>query len=307
MAVSPRLIRRRIKSIGNTKKITKAMELVAASKMRRAVAAALSSRRYSSAGWEMIASLASRTDRTMHPLLAEREAKRVLVILLTSHRGLAGGFNANIIKKVIAFVKNPKEIPGASANTEVAFVTVGRKGEDAIRRMNGNIVASFAAMADTPTFADVTPISALSRVEFEKGKYDRVFIAYTDFVSALLQKPKIRQLLPIQIADIEEAVKSASKSFIEDTKMDADDTLFEPSMRQVLEAILPRMTDVQLYQAMLESSASEHSSRMMAMRSASDAAADMIGDLSFSLNQARQAAITQEISEIAAGKATLEA
>lgn len=306
MAVSPRLIRGRIKSVTNTKKITKAMELVAASKMRRAIAGTVASRRYAGAGWEMITSLAAKLDPSAHALLAERPVANALVILITSHRGLAGGFNANIIKKVVEFVRDPSLVPGATAATSIRFVAVGRKGEDALRRMGKEVIASFAALGDTPGIADALPIASLARQEFTAGNVDRVFVAYTDFVSALTQKPRIRQILPVSPHDIEEMQRDTETTAPEEQQREEDDRLFEPTQAQILDAILPRMTDVQVYQALLESAASEHSARMMAMRNATDAAGDMIDDLSFSFNQARQAAITREISEIAAGKATLD-
>lgn len=283
------------------------MELVAASKMRRAIAGTVASRRYAGAGWEMITALAKRVDSTTHALLAERPVHTVLVILLTSHRGLAGGFNANIIKKVTEFVRDPALLPGASPGTVIRFVAVGRKGEDALRRMNKEVIASFATLGDTPSVVDATPVAALARQEFTAGTADRVFLAYTDFVSALTQKPRIRQLLPVSPEDIAAMQEDAGGKRKKRAESPGEDqTLFEPSQIEILEAILPRMTDIQVYQAMLESAASEHSARMMAMRNATDAAGDMIDDLSFSFNQARQAAITREISEIAAGKATLD-
>jgi F-type H+-transporting ATPase subunit gamma len=305
MAVSPRLIRRRIKSVTNTKKITKAMELVAASKMRRAIAGTIASRRYAGAGWEMITALAKKVDPSTHALLAERPTGRALVILLTSHRGLAGGFNANMIKKVMEFIRDPAHIPGASSETTLCFAAVGRKGEDALRRLGKEVIASFSTVGDTPSMGDATPVAALARHEFVAGNVDRVLLAYTDFVSALTQKPRIRQLLPISAKDVEAMLEGAGGERENDPAVE-DETLFEPSQAEILEAILPRMTDIQVYQALLESAASEHSARMMAMRNATDAAGDMIDDLSFSFNQARQAAITREISEIAAGKATLD-
>lgn len=306
MAISPRLIRRRIRSVGNTKKITKAMELVSASKMRRAIASATASRRYSRAGWEMVASLSGGIDRAAHPLLAEREAKRVLVVIMTSHRGLAGGFNSNMVRKTLEFVRDPSRMRGAGEATEVVFAAVGRKGEEALRRTGRAVVASFATAGDKPSIQDATPIAELARSGFVSGEFDRVYVAYTDFVSAVNQKPVVRQILPVTPEDVASQVEEAAAEGVAGTSIEEEETLFEPSMDAILEAILPRMVDVQVYQALLESSASEHSSRMMAMRNASDAAGDMIDDLSLALNQARQAAITREISEIAAGKATLE-
>ena len=298
MPISPRLIRRRIKSVGNTRKITKAMELVAASKMRRATTAAGLSRRYAEAGFEMIATLAATVDRGEHPLLNERPVKRSLIILLTSHRGLAGGFNSNILRALLQFIGN--QIPAG----ECYFITVGKKGDEALRRLGKNITASFSTIGDTHGFADAEPIAGFARGEFVSGNADRVYLAYTDFISPILLKPRIRQLLPVTAHEIADFLKENSEAAAGEIK--SRETLFEPSKDFVLEQILPRMTDLQIYQALLESSASEHSARMMAMRNATDAAGEMIDDLNLTFNQARQAAITREISEIAAGKAALE-
>lgn len=323
MAISPRLIRTRIRSIGNTRKITKAMELVAASKMRRATTAATSARPYAQAGWDMLVHLTPTIDPQAHPLLAIRPVKRVLVILVTSHRGLAGGLNANILRKVNAQLKSPDNIAelrspdtkGQGEDLTFDFLTVGRKGEEAIRRAGKSIVASFGYKGDVPTADDVRPIATFVNEQYTKAVYDKVIVAYTDFVSVVLQRPKLRQILPISTADLEKMISESDHGRVFDTKevsapvvgMSKNiEYIFEPSSSEILDFMLPRLVEVQLTQALLESSASEHSARMMAMRNATDAASDMIDDLTFSFNQARQAGITREISEIAAGKAALE-
>ena len=302
MTASPRLIRRRIQSIRNTKKITKAMELVAASKMRLAVAATMASRRYAAVGWEMVTTLARRMQLHAHPLLRERTVRRALVILMTSHRGLAGGFNANIIKKTMHIFRDAEGTP------DYQFIAVGRKGEDGLRRFGKTLFASFATVGDTPTMGDALPIATLVREEFLGERCDAVFLAYTDFLSAMLQKPRIRQLLPISVREIEEmldVIPQAKNGTGDNDDDGVDRALFEPSKEEVLDRMLPRMTAVQLYQALLESAASEHAARMMAMQNASQAAGDMLDDLSLTFHQARQALITREISEIAAGTAAL--
>ncbi|TAL20555.1 ATP synthase F1 subunit gamma [Patescibacteria group bacterium] len=288
MAVPVRVIRRRVKSVSSTKKITGAMELVAASKMRRATSRALSSRRYAAAGVEMAESLAAGGELT-HPLFLSRPVKKVLLVLTTSHRGLAGGFNGNVIKACFDFI-------GGKPGLEFSFATVGRKGEEALRRSGRKIVASFLSGGDTPSFADATPIADFCRSEFFAGAADQIFLAYTEFVSAVNQKPIVRRLLPIQMS--EAASKPAGG---------ASEIIFEPSRQEIYDAVLPKMVDLQVYQALLESAASEHSARMVAMKNATDAAREMIDDLTLTLNQARQSAITREISEIAASKAALGA
>ena len=334
MAVSTRIIRRRIKSVGNTKKITRAMELVAASKMRRAVQNTLKSRPYALAAWDVLGRLSAALGDDRHPMLQVRPVKRLLLIVVTSHRGLCGGFNANVLRRVFAQLAAPERLAmqrlGVDTtvfpekDVQVDVVTVGRKGEEAMRRAGKNIVASFTLSGDVPTLTEAQPIATLAMREFTAGTYDKVAIAYTDFISAVVQAPKFRQLLPLSVTDMEKMIagtdigplmaadadkpkflSTLDEAVARDTNEEEDDGgyVFEPDAAQLLEAMFPRLLETQVYQALLESSASEHSSRMMAMRSASDAATDMIDDLTLTFNQARQASITREIAEIAAGVA----
>lgn len=292
MAVNTRVIRRRIKSVTNTKKITKAMEMVAASKMRKAVGSVLSTRPYATLAWEMVGEISRLTDVSTHPLLGKPEKSRnaALLILITSDRGLCGGFNAQMLKETFKFLH-------AGGGKEIDVITIGKKGGDAIRRAKKNVIASFADLTNNPRAKDVMPVARLAMDEFAAGKYESVFLAYTDYVSAIKQIPRVRQLLPI-VKD--EEMSPASKPEA------GYGFMFEPSPREILEVMLPRLVETQVYQALLESAASEHSARMLAMRNASDAAGEMISDLTFTFNQARQAAITREISEISAGKAVIE-
>lgn len=288
-----RSIKRRIKSVKNTRKITKAMELVAASKMRKAVNAVLGTRPYAKLAWSTIGDIGTRVDTTLHPLLRQHdEVKRVLLILITSDRGLAGGFNTNILRKT------REEIRTLGSDVELQTICIGKRGSDAMRRLKLPIMASFVEITNNTKFEEVLPIGRLVIDEFTKGSFDRVLIAYTDFVSAITQKPLIMQLLPL-----EKQVEKVAAGF---SLRSSTEFTFEPSPEIVLNQMLPRLIETMVYQAVLESAASEHSSRMMAMRSASDAAGDMIDDLSFTYNQARQAGITQEIAEISSGKAALE-
>lgn len=291
MALQTRSIKRRLKSVRNTRKITKAMELVAGSKMRKAVSSALGSRPYAKIAWETVRSISEAVDVSLHPLLKPRAGKprKALLVLITSDRGLAGGFNGNAVKHALSEARRT----GASS---VSAVCVGRRGAEAVKRAGVPVIASFVGMTDKPSFQDILPIGKLAVDEYLSGRCDTVLIAYTDFVSAISQRPQVLELLPL--AERVERTERAERVERE--------YAFEPSPQAVLDALLPRIVEAMAYQAVLESAASEHSARMMAMRSASDAASEMIDDLNFTFNQARQAGITQEIAEISSGKAALE-
>jgi len=279
------------------------MEMVAASKMRKAVNSVIGSRPYSKLAWNTVKSIGSRVDMSLHPLLRKEEtAKNVLVLLITSDKGLAGGFNTNILRRT----KKIMEELGEGVNIQT--ICIGKRGADAMRRMNRGIMASFVDITNNTTFEEVLPIGRMVIDEFTKGNVDKVFVAYTDFVSAVSQNPLILELLPLgteedmeQIGEVTEVDKGKEKTYLE-----AKEYTFEPSPQLVLNQILPRLVETMVYQAVLESAASEHSARMMAMRSATDAAGEMLDDLTFTFNQARQAGITQEIAEISSGKAALE-
>ncbi|MBI4435205.1 ATP synthase F1 subunit gamma [Candidatus Uhrbacteria bacterium] len=300
MAVQTRAIKRRIKSVKNTRKITKAMELVAASKMRKSVSAVLASRPYAKLAWNTVQSIGRITDTSLHPLLRNnRDTHTVLMLLITSDRGLAGGFNTNVIRRTREAIK-------ALGNVQVSAVCIGKRGADALKRLGVPILASFVEITNNTKFGEVLPIGRMIVDEFTKGTFDKVVLAYTDFVSAVSQTPVILDFLPLSVETVK-SVGQAQQAGHEEVKFTkASEYTFEPSPRQVLDRILPRLVETMVYQAVLESAASEHSARMMAMRSASDAAGEMIDDLTFTFNQARQAGITQEIAEISSGKAALE-
>lgn len=322
MPVNTKAIKRRIKSVGSTHKITKAMEMISAVKMRKAIEAAINTRTYATLAWDLLVKL-SQTRKKEFALLDVRQVKKLLVIMITSNRGLCGSFNANIIKKTAEQLNNPINIGKQRVentflepveNMEVDVIGIGKKGADFAKKMNYNLVASFSDFSDTPNLNDVMPISRMVIEAYEKKQYDKVVLAYTDFKSTINQIAKFRQVLPISEFDLEKMlrdlgdeveVEKQSKK-IENTEIELDNYLFEPNQNKVLEIILPRLVETQVYQAVLESSASEHSARMMAMRNASDAASDMIKELSLIFNKARQAGITQEIAEIAGGAAALE-
>lgn len=300
MAGQTKAIRRRIKSVTNTRKITKAMELVAASKMRKAMQSVLGTRPYAKLAWNTVISIGSKIDTSMHPLLREhKELKRVLLLVISSDRGLAGGFNTNILRKTF------EQIKLLGSQVEIQTICVGKRSIDAMRRANKPVLASFVDMANNPKFEEVLPVGRLLIDEFTKGNYDKVLVAYTDFVSALTQRPVILELLPLGTPEQTAVLGNMDEGKNEAPIASANDYTFEPSPQTVLDRILPRLVETMIFQAILESAASEHSARMMAMRSASDAAKDMLGDLTFTYNQARQAGITQEIAEISSGAAAL--
>lgn len=302
MAVQTRAIKRRIKSVTNTRKITKAMELVAASKMRKAVNAVLMSRPYAKLAWEAVLSIGQKVDTTLHPLLRQSEhTTSVLMLLVSSDRGLAGGYNTNVIKAAM------QELRRHGDAVKIQTICIGKRGADAMRRAGQNILASFTEVTNNTKFEEVLPIGRLVVQEFSKGTYDQVVVVYTDFVSAISQRAVVLELLPLGRPEDTEGLGEVGERAERAEKAErAEEFTFEPSPREVLDRMLPRLVETMVYQAVLEAAASEHSSRMMAMRSASDSASDMIDDLTFTFNQARQAGITQEIAEISSGKAALE-
>ena len=300
MAVQTRAIKRRIKSVTSTRKITKAMELVAASKMRKAVSAVLGTRPYATLAWDTVKSVSKVTQIDLHPLLyTHGSSNKILLVLLSSDRGLAGGFNVNMVRKTFERLR-------AWEGKEVEVICIGRRGAHAMKKAGKNIIASFTDITTAPTYKDTLPIGRLIVNEFVKGSYEQVFVAYTDFVSAIAQQPTIFQLLPLGALEESKELGKVSQTTPVEVIRGSREYTFEPCPADVLNFLLPKLIETMLYQAVLESAASEHSARMMAMRNASEAASDMIHDLTFTYNQARQAGITQEIAEISSGKAALE-
>ncbi len=291
------------------------MEMVAAAKMRKAVEAALNTRTYAQMAWDLLVHL-SKTEKTELPLLEIRPVKKLLVILVTSNKGLCGSFNSNIIKKTAAQLQDPKNISKhriegkemlPEEKIEVDVIGVGKKGAQFAKKMGFNLVAAYTDFSDTPKLQDIMPIAKAAIEEYQNKKYDKVVVAYTDYKSTILQIAKLRQVLPISEVDLEKMMGNIGDSERRTpiTELQMSEYLFEPNKLEVLKIILPRLVETQIYQATLESSASEHSARMMAMRNASDAAEDMIKELNLNFNKARQAGITQEIAEIAGGAAAL--
>jgi F-type H+-transporting ATPase subunit gamma len=277
---SQRDIRRRIGAVRNIAQITRAMQFVAASKLKRAQDATLASRPYSDKLDEVLADLAAVLGGEDHPLLAEREGGKRLVVLVTTDRGLAGPLNTNTIRFA------SREITGRPGDFEV--VTVGRKGRDAMRRARVPLAAHFSGFGDRPAFADVLPLARLVTDDYLGEKYGRVDVIYNRFVSTLVQRPEMIQLLPIRPTEDTEGIPG-------------NQFIFEPNASAVLERLVPRYVATRLFQAVLEGKASEESSRMVAMKNATENAQELIEDLTLSYNKVRQTNITREMIEIASG------
>jgi len=280
---SLQLYRRRIKSISSTRQITKAMELVAASKLRKAQDQAIKLREYASITNEFVRLLSSVVDPKSHPLLTASDAdvgsKKQLIIVITSDRGLAGAYNSQLMRKIVEF-------ESAKQGGTIEYITIGKKGQDFLTRRGMPIMATFTKFAPNPSTQDIAPIVQLASEGFLAKEYYSIHIAYTEFVSTIKQVPQIIQLLPLQTPSSELLEKPSEYRF-------------EPNRDEVLEFILPRALEMVIYGAILESIAAEHSSRMIAMKSASDNAKDLVDDLQLTYNSVRQAKITQELAEIA--------
>ena len=306
-----REILRRIKSVGSTKKMTKAMEMVAAAKTRRAVAAVLKTRTFANLSWEILvylANLSRKREEPMHPLLVKRDKiGRVAVIVISSNRGLCGGYNAALLAKVRASLKL-HDFP-------TDFILLGKKGASLVK-LGYEVAAEFVKEDIVDSISQVESLAKLAIESFLSGKYDRILVAYTDFINASRQIPRVKQLLPILIDENDSELGVVGPDpVLGITKEQAErkeekhleksgfvyDFIFEPSEREVMDALVPQVIEMQLFQAVLEANASEHSARMMAMHQATDAAQEMVERLTLHYNKARQAGITAEIAEISAG------
>ena len=287
-----REVRRRIASVTNIAQITRAMQMVAASRMKRAQEAILAARPYSDELRAALARVVAAVDTEIDPLLARRPVRKVGLVMITTDRGLVGSLNANAARAVLRHITDEANADGERA--EISAVTVGRKGRDALRRAGIPIAAHFAQLGDRPSFADVTPIARLVTDDFLAGTYDRIELAYSTFINTLSQRPLIRTVLPVEEPEMGEQESRAN-----------DEYLFEPSPEAVVSRLLPHFVAVDIYRAVLENRASEQSAQMVAMRSATDNANELIGDLTLVYNKTRQANITREMIEIASGSEAL--
>ena len=281
-----RLIRRRIKGIQNTAKITKAMEMIAASKMRRAQERGLAGRPYSEKITQVLAALAAlpMEERALHPLLQRRPVAKISVVHITPDRGLAGGLVSNINRKTASFI--------LEGSVPVNIIAIGRKGFDFLRRTGQNIIAEFTGLGDRPSLIDTLPISHIIIDDFSTAAVDEVYLAYTQFVNTMVQKPVMEKILPVEPAPI-----PAPENV---------DYIYEPGPDKVLGGLLPRFVEMQVYHHILEAIASEQSARMVAMRNATESAIELIDDLTLAYNKARQEMITRELLDITGGAVALE-
>lgn len=282
--VSPRILRRRIRSVQATAKITRAMEMIATAKMKKSQDATIAVRPYSDKLTQVISDLAAQAAAggVTHPLLQIRKINKIAILHISTDRGLCGGLNTNLNRLTGNFILEQK-VP-------VAVITVGSKGRDFMRRARREIRAEFVKMSDRPKMADTMAISRMIVEDYTNEVYDQVFIAYSKFINVMTQKPTIDQILPVIPAK-----QTATNP----------DYIFEPNGMSVLDQLLPRFVEMQVYHSILEAIASEQSARMIAMRNATDNANEVIADLTLTLNKARQEMITKELLDITGGVESL--
>ena len=287
-------IRGRIGSVRNIAQITRAMEMVAASRMKRAQDAIIAARPYSDELRDVLSRVGAVVGEEVDPLLARRPVRKVALIMITTDRGLAGSLNANAIRTAFRWIQERAQSRNGDEPVRIEAITIGRKGRDGLRRAGIPISAHFSQLGDRPSFTDVTPIARLVTEDFLAEKYDEIHVAYSTFITTLTQRPEITQLLPI-----------ATPEQAEGADAENDDYLFEPSAEAILSRLLPHFVAIDLYRAVLENQASEQSARMIAMRNSTDNANELIEDLTLVYNKTRQATITREMIEIASGAEAL--
>ncbi|MBI5354298.1 MAG: ATP synthase F1 subunit gamma [Chloroflexi bacterium] len=293
---SAREMRLRIKSVKNISQVTRALETVSASKVRKAINAVTATRAYATKAWQVLRHVAEQPGRdSLHPLLAQRKSiNNTLVVVITGDRGLAGAYNSNVIRFVSQrFDSNP--VP-------VKHIAVGRKGRDLMMRRGKKVIADFSNLPAAPSFMDVSAIGRLAVEEFKTGAVDEVYLVYTDFVNMGRQIATVKKLLPLQLEG-----EGLVEDFGSKSTGPAAAYEYEPDMREILDEIIPRFTALQVYQAVLESQASEHAARMIAMRNATDNAKELVGALQLAYNKVRQQGITNDILDIVGGAEALSA
>ena len=290
-----REVRLRIRSVKNISQVTRALQTVSASKVRKAMQAMMNTRPYATKAWQVLAHIAAQPGReNLHPLLTHRgEIKNILVVMITGDRGLAGAYNSNVVR--FALQKFGK------STIPVSYIMVGRKGRDLMLRRRQNIMAEFSNLPAAPSFSDVSAIGRLAVDEFLKGQADEVYLVYTDFINLVRQIPSVKKLLPLEMGTGEGRVIA----FAPAQRSLAAAYIYEPDQAQLLDEIVPRFTALQVYQSIMESLASEHAARMVAMKNATDAASSLANALQLEYNKARQQTITNEMLDIAGGAEAL--
>ncbi len=295
-------MRLRMRSVKSISQVTRALEAMSASRVVRAQQAALATRPYATKAYEVLRRLAAQPGSVVggHSLLQRREAvQHILVILISSNRGLCGAYNTNLVRAAFNFVR--------AQTAPVQFITVGGKGRDLLLRLRQKVMADFSSLPGLPTFMDILPVGRLVIDEFLSGRVDQVWVAYTTYVNTLRQEPEILPLLPLNIERREHGAAQLPEGSVERRQAgsEVDDTpivyTYEPSQKEVVDVIVPRLVEVQIHQAVLESLASEHSARMVAMRSATDNANDLLNTLQLTYNKARQLSITSDLLDITGG------
>ena len=285
-------LKTRIKSIGGTRKVTRAMQMVSAAKMRKSQDATMRSRNYSTLAWELVLNLSSSEQIVADLLKTYPKAGKVAVLVLSSNRGMVGSLNANLLNMVLQST--------AQRGLQTDFITYGRKGRDVMVKSHKEVLADFEKYDRLITTADIAPLAEFITKLYNSGKYQKIFIYYNHFVSTLAQKATAKQLLPFE----KQIEKAALPKISED--LGNSGYLFEPTADEVMKSLLPRIIESQIYQTILESEASEQSARMVMMKNATEAAGDLISDLTLTYNKLRQNKITTELAEITAGKIALE-
>lgn len=286
---SIREMRLRIKSVKSLAQVTKALETVSASKVRRAVAANAASLPYSEKAWKVLVHLARQPGHTsLHPLLCERiKVNRILVVMVSGDRGLAGSYNVNVLKNSLENFDN--------MNSPVDYLCIGKKGRDLLLRRRINVIAEFSDLSNPVTFMEISPVSRIVVEDFLAGKYDQVYISYTRFISMSKQEPEIRKILPL---DVEEKTENKNEHSSQQAVFN-----YEPEQQELLDEIIPRFTAMQIYQSVLSSQASEHAARMLAMANATENAYELVTVLQLEYNKARQQNITNDMLDIVGGAA----
>jgi len=290
---SAREMRMRIRSVKNISQVTRALEAVSASKVRKAVAAVLATRPYATKAWQVLTHIAGQPGRaTLHPLLASRpEVRNVLAVVVSGDRGLAGAYNTNVIR----FTSQTFD----SSPAPVKYVAVGRKGRDLLLRRRKQVVADFSNLPAAPSFADVSSIGRLVVDDFLKGEADEVWLVYTDFINMVKQETVVKKLLPLEVGEKTGRVEAYQHQHLTAAY------IYEPTETEILDQVISRFTALQVYQAVLESQASEHAARMVAMRNATDNAIELVDYLQLVYNKARQQSITNDLLDIAGGAEAL--
>lgn len=292
---STRELRLRVRSIKNLAQVTRALETVSASYVRRAVQATLATRPYAQKAWQVLLHLASQPGHSsLHPLLVERqEVRKILVIMISGDRGLAGAYNVNILRQTLNHF--------ADVTVPVSYIAVGRKGRDLLLRRRKDIIADFSHLPNPPSFADVSAIGRLAVDDFLNGSFDQVYVAYTEYITMLNQQPIVRKLLPLEVTDSETQIPGTQTTIQPMSGV----FVYEPDQNELLDEIVPRFTALQIYQAILSAQASEHAARMVAMRNATDSANELITVLQMEYNKLRQQLITNEMLDISGGAEAL--